>query len=482
MKVKKLILKDFRCFEQFEIEFSDKYNIHVIIAENMVGKSGILAALRLSANTYTSGLQTEKQILKTDHRIFGNNLINDQSPDISIEGTFLISDSKNKSSETTFLKYKTKQIGEQTKVRIVSGIDPRKESKTINKLAAEGKAIQPLFSFIGTEYIHVESSDTVTWDVSGKSTEGYKGCFEDKSIKKFLFKWLGRMDAIIAETERKPLIAAQYNNIPQNAIAAFQRAVISILPDIKAIEWNSDIKQPIVKLANGDVRQFDVLSDGYRYLILLAGELATRSFILNKHQGETILEKINGMVVIDEFGIHLHPSLQSEALTNLQKTFPNVQFIISTHTPLLLNGLKREQVHIIQIGKNNERITSHPDEDIIGMGANQILTEVFGLETTMDQQFQQWNKEYITLFNKKKELSLSNAEELQFKDLAKRLAPLRLDPQLVLTQEDPIIKIIKERLEEKLTVVKLGDNEKTSKDIEKQVDDILNDIFKSTKA
>ena len=197
---------------------------------------------------------------------------------------------------------------------------------------------------------------------------------------------------------------------------------------------------------------------------------------------ETILEKINGMVVIDEFGIHLHPSLQSEALTNLQKTFPNVQFIISTHTPLLLNGLKREQVHIIQIGKNNERITSHPDEDIIGMGANQILTEVFGLETTMDQQFQQWNKEYITLFNKKKELSLSNAEELQFKDLAKRLAPLRLDPQLVLTQEDPIIKIIKERLEEKLTVVKLGDNEKTSKDIEKQVDDILNDIFKSTKA
>ncbi len=479
MKISKLILKDFRCFENFEIIFSKFYNVHVIIAENMVGKSGILAALRLAANTYTSGLKTEKQLSKTDHRIFGINPINDQSPDVSITASFLILNSKNAISETTFLKYKTKQIGERTKVEILKGPDPRKESKVINKLVAERKAIQPLFSFIGTEYIHAESSDTVAWDISGKSTDGYKGCFEDKSIKKFLFKWLGRMDAIIAEMSRKALIAEQYKDIPQNAVNVFQKAVTSILSDIKVIEWNSDIKQPIVKLANGDVRQFDVLSDGYRYLILLAGELATRSFILNKHLGEAVLEKIHGMVIIDEFGIHLHPSLQSEALINLQKTFPNVQFIISTHSPLLLNGLKREQVHIIQIAENNQRVSSHPDEDIIGMGANQILTEVFGLETTMDKQFQEWNKNYTILFNKKKDIGLNKHEEVHFKDLSQKLAPLRLDPQLKLTQEDPIIRLVKEKLEQKsLESSKSGSIEKSSKDIEKQVEDILNDIFK----
>jgi predicted ATP-binding protein involved in virulence len=478
MKIRKLTLTDFRCFENFEMEFSDQYNVHVIIAENMVGKSGILAGLRLAANTYTSGLKIEKQLLKTDHRIYGNNPISDQSPDISIRATFSMLNSKNTYCETTFVKYKTKQEGERTKVEILDGPDPRKESKIVNKLVAEKKAIQPLFSFIGTEYIHLESSDTVDWDISGKSIDGYKGCFEDKSIKKFLFKWLGRMDGIIAEMSRKPLLAEQYKDIPQKAVEAFQKAVTSVLPDIQVIEWNSDLNQPTVKLANGDVRQFDVLSDGYRYLILLAGELATRSFILNKHLGDRVLEEIHGMVIIDEFGIHLHPSLQSNALMNLQHTFPNVQFIVSTHSPLLLNGLKREQVHIIQVAENNQRMVSHPDEDIVGMGANQILTDVFGLETTMDNQFLGWNDRYTELFNAKRESKLSEAEEIEFQELSKKLAPLRLDPQLQLTQEDPIVRLVKQKLEQKTEEsFKSFAPENVGTNIEEQVSKILNDIF-----
>jgi predicted ATP-binding protein involved in virulence len=479
MRIKKLILREFRCFDLFEIAFSEKYNTHVIIAENMVGKSAILAGLRLAVNTYTSGLQVEKQISKTDHRIFGNNPTDDLSLSISIEADFSILDSKTKWSDTTILKYKTKVDGERTKIEIKNGIDPRKESKLINKLAVEGKAIQPLFSYIGTEYIHVESSDTSKWDISGKSTDGYKGCFEDKSIKKFLFKWLDRMDSILAEMYRKPLLAEQYKDVPQNAISVFQKAVKSILPDIVEIQWNGDIKQPVVKLANGDVRPFDVLSDGYRYLILLAGELATRAFILNKVQGDSILGKINGMVLIDEFGIHLHPSLQNDALANLEETFPNIQFIISTHTPLLVNGLKKEQVHILQINDENRRIITHPENDVVGMGADTILTEIFGLKTTMDKEFQEWDTRFTELFYKKEIDGLGKDEEDEFNQLAQFLAPLRIDPRLKLTENDPITEIVKKKLKNRKFEKSIKID---SEAIEKQVDDILNDIFNSKNA
>lgn len=483
MKILSLELDNFRCFEKFKIEFSLNENLHVIIAENMVGKSALMAALKIAANTYTSGLiNTEKQIHINDHRIIGTNPISDITPDVDIITTAIITNSLNKNIESSWKKYKSKPKGDNTKVEIIKGIDPRKESREINKLVAEGKAVQPLFSFIGTEYIHVLSSDTVSWEINGKSIDGYKGCFADKSIEKFLFKWLGKMDTIISDSLRKPLLAETYKEIPENAISVFQSAVKSILTDIKDIEWNADAKEPFVKLDNGEIRPFKMLSDGYRYLILLAGELATRAFILNKHLGKDLLQKIHGLVIIDEFGIHLHPALQNEALNRLQKTFPNVQFIISTHSPLLLNGLKKEQVHILTINEDGKRVASNPDEDIIGLGANEILIKIFGLSTTMDNEFIKMNEEYTKLFKKKSEKKVLNTAEMsRFDSLSKTLSQLRLDPTMQITSEDPITTIVKAELKNRKNLESFTKMVKPTENLKKEVDDILNNLFSNKK-
>ncbi len=480
MRIKQIELKDFRCFENFQMTFSENFNTHVIIAENMVGKSAVMAALRLTANTYTSGLKSEKQLQLNDHRIIGSNPISDVSPDVSIISTALIKQDLKQESLSIWKKYKGKPKGERTKIEILKGKDPRQISKILNKLTAEKKAIQPLLSFIGTEYIHAESSDTVDWEINGRSIDGYKGCFEDKSIKKYLFKWLGRMDGIISEMSRKPLLEEYYKELPNHAMTVFQDAVKSILPDISEIVWSHDLKEPIVKLSNNEIRPFNVLSDGYRYLILLAGELATRAFILNKHLGTDVLKEVHGLVLIDEFGIHLHPALQNDSLISLQNTFPKVQFIVSTHSPMMLNGLKKEQVHILSIDNEGNRICSNPDEDILGLGANEILTQVFGLRTTMDDEFVKMNEEYTILFYKKKSNSLGKDEESRFMELTRILSTLRLDPQLKLVQEDPLTALVKERLTEKTKKSSKSGLKTAPESIEQQVDDILGDIFKET--
>lgn len=476
MKIRQLVLKEFRCFQEFKMEFAPEHNIHVIIAENMVGKSAVMAALRLIANTYTSGLKQERQIQLSDHRIIGSNPIADVSPDVSILATAFLRSAKG-DEQVVWRKYKTQPKGEKTKIEIIEGKDPRVVSKEVNKLTAEAKATQPLFSFIGTEYIHVESSDTVAWDVSGKSIDGYDRCFDDKSIKKFLFKWLARMDSLMTESARKPLIADAYKDIPANAMAVFQYAVQSVLPDIKEIVWSVDLNEPIVRLSNNEIRPFSFLSDGFRYLILLAGELATRSFILNKHLGKEVLKEVHGLVLIDEFGIHLHPALQNDALLKMQSTFPNVQFIVTTHSPLLLNGLRKEQVHIISVDKEGNRVCNHPEEDIVGLGANDILTNVFGLPTTMDKEFLGLNEEYTILFEKRKNGRLNDAQERRFSELSKMLSRLRIDPNLQLVQEDPITALVKQSIAADGKMIANGKNGMAKEVLKQKVDDILKAIF-----
>jgi predicted ATP-binding protein involved in virulence len=281
----------------------------------------------------------------------------------------------------------------------------------------------------------------------------------------------------MTESARKPLIADAYKDIPANAMAVFQYAVQSILPDIKEIVWSADLKEPIVRLSNNEIRPFSFLSDGFRYLILLAGELATRSFILNKHLRKEVLKEVHGLVLIDEFGIHLHPALQNDSLLKLQSTFPNVQFIVTTHSPLLLNGLRKEQIHIISVDEDGNRVCGHPEEDIVGLGANDILTSVFGLPTTMDKEFLSLNEEYTILFEKRKNGRLNDAQERRFAELSKMLSRLRIDPNLQLVQEDPITELVKRSIAADGKMIADGKNGIAKEALEQKVDNILKTIF-----
>ena len=176
----------------------------------------------------------------------------------------------------------------------------------------------------------------------------------------------------------------------------------------------------------------------------------------------------------------MHPALQNDALMRLQQTFPNVQFIVSTHSPLLLNGLRKEQVHILSLNAEGQRIVSNPDEDIIGLGANEILTTIFGLNTTMDGQFIEWDTRYKELFKKKKENELTESETAEFENLSKRLSPLRLDPTLIITSEDPIAELVKEKLAVRFSAKSNnGLSQINERILEKEVGEILNGFFKT---
>lgn len=120
---------------------------------------------------------------------------------------------------------------------------------------------------------------------------------------------------------------------------------------------------------DGQNPAFEKLPAGYKRIFYMALDIAYRSYILN---GTTDSE---GIVVIDEIDLHLHPALEQVILQCFQATFPNIQFIVSTHSPLVLTDIDTVT------GKNKVmRMTPACDapevwRNIHGIDYNQMLEE-----------------------------------------------------------------------------------------------------------
>ena len=83
----------------------------------------------------------------------------------------------------------------------------------------------------------------------------------------------------------------------------------------------------------------------------------------------------DGIVLIDEIDLHLHPSWQQRVIRDLTRTFPNIQFIVTTHSPQVVSSVKGTSVFLVNDGEMKSLGT---EKQTCGLDTNQLLTDVFG--------------------------------------------------------------------------------------------------------
>ena len=129
----------------------------------------------------------------------------------------------------------------------------------------------------------------------------------------------------------------------------------------------------LVQFKDGRAIPFSELPQGYKRIFSMVFDLANRSYLLLKHCNPT------GIVIIDEIELHLHPSLAQEILPRLTQTFDKMQFIVSTHSPLVITNCKQDDANRIyklyRDGKEYEKIMV---DNLYGVDYNS------GLKHTMD--------------------------------------------------------------------------------------------------
>lgn len=117
------------------------------------------------------------------------------------------------------------------------------------------------------------------------------------------------------------------------------------------------------------------LSDGERGLLALVFDLTRRLAIANPESDNPISEGV-ALVLIDEIELHLHPKWQRDVLGRLRSVFQNCQFVVTTHSPLVLGEVEARCVRFLEF-QGGKVVATTPTE-AYGMDANRILQELMG--------------------------------------------------------------------------------------------------------
>lgn len=144
--------------------------------------------------------------------------------------------------------------------------------------------------------------------------------------------------------------------------------------------------------ALGDARvPFQALSDGYRAFVGWVADLLYH-VCMGAPKGRKLVDN-QGIVLVDEVDLHLHPEWQQRVIPTLARTFPHLQFVFTSHSPLVVGTLRKENVFVLESeerGGVRRTLLRPSDQEVFGLSSDQILTSGhFGLSSARDPGFTQ---------------------------------------------------------------------------------------------
>ena len=153
------------------------------------------------------------------------------------------------------------------------------------------------------------------------------------------------------------------------------------------------------------------LSDGYRSVLALAGDLVWR-LIQSFPESDAPLKE-EGVVLIDELDIHLHPRWQWDIALWLRQQFPNLQFIVATHSPLIAAGAGEDAL-TLKFSLEDGKATVEETPNISALNVDRILqSPAFGLVSPYSPQTQQKIDRYDALLKKRRKINGKEQAELK---------------------------------------------------------------------
>jgi len=152
-------------------------------------------------------------------------------------------------------------------------------------------------------------------------------------------------------------------------LAAVRAAIETLLENVSGLRVRRNPQRMVVD-KDGEELIVDQLSDGEKCLLATVGDLARRLAIASPDSTTPL--RGQGVVLIDEVDLHLHPRWQRRVVSALQRTFPNCQFIVTTHSPQVLSHVKEDAV---LLGRDDQGLAILAQRSIYGWDTNRILEE-----------------------------------------------------------------------------------------------------------
>ena len=417
MYLKKLHISNFRCFRNYTIEFAP--GVTVLFGKNGSGKSTLIHAIHKALSfafkndkvkageiTLSSGFSS----LRPNQYNKKEDIVRDEKsgfplPDICIH------------AEADFLE--TTLDWDMYALTSTFALQPSKYKTAYKLLMSRIKETGtfPVFAYFSDSFPHISTkASTLTKTQLSLRNLGYLG-WDDETAYSDL--WITRLTKIWTMWDRAKMnvrheeaALANCENLKASGIIneneycedvdlhrtrleiakkdfdKYNPEICSIreclvnfsktLPGIDVLDVFVSVYEEdglCLETKDGQNPPFEKLPAGYKRIFYMALDIAYRSYILN---GTTDSE---GIVVIDEIDLHLHPALEQVILQCFQETFPNIQFIVSTHSPLVLTGVETEGKPNVILHMASGDTKPEVTHDIYGIDYNTGIEDVMGVES-----------------------------------------------------------------------------------------------------
>lgn len=421
MTIKSIDIKDFRCFSTFKCQF--EAGVNVLIGRNGAGKTTLIHAIHKAMSfIFSNDRSLGKEFLSK-----GNNTLNVRG---FKEVDYHFDIESREPSRTASIKAKASYNGKDLSWELYrrnqtnAALYQSKYKRAFTEFMHEWKgnrAALPLLAYYSDSYPHKYvrtvkyALDIVNngvmprnfgyyqWDDEAACTSIWETRVSNclNKVQPYytkLMRTLSEEQVLVEKLSEDVLKSNDYylrlkaeeeriQKIVSEPLAEMMfvekrlKSFAEALPGVKELNREIDFLAPVqtqegfqlgLHFKNGSTSLLQDLPAGYRRLYSIVFDMAYRAYILN---GDAEPE---GLVVIDEIDLHLHPELEKEVLNVFHKTFPGVQFIVSTHSPMVLTNLQPDDSKIMRMEIGNEEPVTV--EDIYGLDYNTGVEDVMGVD------------------------------------------------------------------------------------------------------
>ncbi|MGI8281709.1 AAA family ATPase [Bacillus mycoides] len=372
-----------------ELEINFNKGLNLICGPNGVGKTTILDSI---AEAFSTG-QRNKVLKKNSNYTVG----------------------------TCKLKYSIADFEEKNYTYEVQGFNPNEEVGFHSYL--ENEVYNLIYFKTGRSFLYQElgsiskDSERDVHKLYAQSAEGIRfDDFKSWFINRYVFN---HIDEQLGESEKKNIeLSIKSFNVLQENIS---------FKNIKHDTFDIFLETP-----NGDI-YYEYLSSGFKSCLFIIQGLIKEIEFRFKNASKIAVEDFQGVVLIDELDLHLHPHWQSKLLTILREILPKAQIIATTHSPHMIQNAAIEEIIPLAMDQNGKlvlRDLPNSKYGYQGWTVEEILVDVMGLESTHSFVY----KENLKAFEEAIENENIEEAQLRYRELESMLHPNNPLPKILRLQ------------------------------------------------
>jgi predicted ATP-binding protein involved in virulence len=389
MEITKLKLKDVGRFTDLEIPLAPTpnhfSNVTVLVGNNGAGKTTLLRSLATSLSWLVARIRNEKG---NGNHLSEEDIRNGASSALILIAVVDESNNPDANPEDALFTWGIARGRQGRKAHIHSSLGGVSllADHYRSQLTEDDKASLPLIAYYPVERSVLEMPLRIRTKHSFDQIDGYDNSLNRAVDFRRFFEWFreredsenesGVSATALTEISEKfgknsdiwKALSQLKASSRDRQLTAVRSAIAAFMPGFSNLRVKRKPRLHMAIDKNGTTLNVSQLSQGEKSMMALVGDIARRLAMMNQSLDNPL--EGDGIVMIDEVDLHLHPKWQRSLIRQLSETFPNCQFVLTTHSPLVISDAKDVLCYVLNDGELQEH------NGLYGLDANQVLLEV----------------------------------------------------------------------------------------------------------